>query len=90
MFLGHFFIRSGDKKNSNLIKLIVHAFQLINDYLYYKVQNENYAKEEKQQMVLRGRHLGKDSITIIVFSCALTAEEYSNKPVQENIDKRLG
>ena len=40
--------------------------------------------------MLSGRHLGKDSIAIIVFSCALTAEEYSNKPVQENIDKRLG
>ena len=36
------------------------------------------------------RHLGNDSITIIVFSCALTTEEYSNKPVQENIDRRLG
>ena len=75
MFLSDLLIRSGHQQDSNLIKLIVHCFQLngkpiengaLNDLPFFKL------------------HLGKDSVTIIIFLVALPTEEYSNKSKNRN------
>ena len=74
MFLSHFLIRSGHQEDSNLIKLIVHCLQLNgkpieNITVYNKELNLSFFK----------LHLGKDSVTIIIFLVALSSEEHSNK-----------
>ena len=74
MLLSHFLIRGGHQEDSNLIKLIVHCLQLNgkpieNRTLYNKELNLSFYK----------LHLGKDSVTIIIFLVALSTEENSNK-----------
>ena len=79
MFLSDLLIRSGHQQDSNLIKLVVHCLQLNgkpikNSTLYNKVKNLSFFT----------LHLGKDSVTIIIFLVALPTEEYSNKSKNRN------
>ena len=75
MLLSDLLIRSGHQEDSNLIKLVVHCLQLNGR------PNENGALNDLPFFKL---HLGKDSVTIIIFLVALSTEENSNKSKKKN------